>query len=619
MNIPRPDPDELLARVNREQAKAHRGRLKIFFGAAAGVGKTYAMLLAAKEKRAENYDIIIGLVETHGRKETAALMEGLELLPPKLINYRRTLFKEFDLDAALKRKPSIILVDELAHSNVEAVEDGMISPFSVIVAKTKVDISSVEVNTVGEYSQADLEKAVNIASRNKAAVDIYKKMFNGQLALAYCCGVQHAADVAKEFNDAGIPAIMMSGDQDLSEKEKSDIFEKFSRGEIKVITNADILIEGFDEKRVGLCLNLRPTLSPVVAEQRGGRVLRLNKEEDPKKHAYVIDFLDENQNKDFHPITFAEIAGASVVYAKTQDGKDIPDRNTEKADVANIKVEGLEIVVDSEEVMRMVREMESQAAKLPPENWIKLNDFIDKTADTFILPKAEVRRMVAENKLDKPDSFGRFKSVDGYLGQYISPELQNGILDELGSGFKGLPKDYLTLGAMKHELQLTWTPTFKRLFEKAKELVPDGVVNRRGQVYLSKKFFETLRDLSSSEIAPEDWVTESALKKMGHNTALSDLLDDLKEEMPDEIKQLRGKKHGPIPHYSPAFVAEFYKRAEVLKQNEAIRLQKEKELEVAPKDWLDLSDIRIATGQSAKDLEDAYNKYASANSNDNLL
>ncbi len=119
MNIPRPDPDELLARVNREQAKAHRGHLKIFFGAAAGVGKTYAMLLAAKEKRAENCDIIIGLVETHGRKETAALMEGLELLPPKLINYRRTLFKEFDLDAALKRKPSIILVDELAHSNVE--------------------------------------------------------------------------------------------------------------------------------------------------------------------------------------------------------------------------------------------------------------------------------------------------------------------------------------------------------------------------------------------------------------------------------------------------------------------------------------------------------------------
>ncbi|MCX7096594.1 MAG: sensor histidine kinase KdpD [Methylococcales bacterium] len=115
----RPDPDELLARVERDQSRASLGRLKIFFGAAAGVGKTYAMLLAAREKRAENIDIIIGLVETHGRKETAALLEGLELLPPKMVAYHGTTLPEFDLDAALKRKPSIIVVDELAHSNAK--------------------------------------------------------------------------------------------------------------------------------------------------------------------------------------------------------------------------------------------------------------------------------------------------------------------------------------------------------------------------------------------------------------------------------------------------------------------------------------------------------------------
>ena len=119
MNSERPDPDQLLARVERDKAKAKRGRLKIFFGAAAGVGKTYAMLLAARERRSENIDIIVGLVETHGRKETAALMDGLEVLPPKLIEYRRTTLREFDLDAALKRKPSIILVDELAHTNAQ--------------------------------------------------------------------------------------------------------------------------------------------------------------------------------------------------------------------------------------------------------------------------------------------------------------------------------------------------------------------------------------------------------------------------------------------------------------------------------------------------------------------
>ncbi len=119
MNTERPDPDQLLARVERDKVKASRGRLKIFFGAAAGVGKTYAMLLAAREKRSENIDIIVGLVETHGRQDTASLLEGLEVLPLKQIDYRGTTLNEFDLDAALRRKPSIILVDELAHTNAQ--------------------------------------------------------------------------------------------------------------------------------------------------------------------------------------------------------------------------------------------------------------------------------------------------------------------------------------------------------------------------------------------------------------------------------------------------------------------------------------------------------------------
>ncbi|MDD2761817.1 MAG: sensor histidine kinase KdpD [Methylomonas sp.] len=118
MKEKRPDPDQLLARVERDAVKAKRGRLKIFFGAAAGVGKTYAMLLAAKERRAENLDVAIGLVETHGRLDTEALVDGLERLPVRSINYRGTLLHEFDIDAALKRRPALILVDELAHTNV---------------------------------------------------------------------------------------------------------------------------------------------------------------------------------------------------------------------------------------------------------------------------------------------------------------------------------------------------------------------------------------------------------------------------------------------------------------------------------------------------------------------
>jgi two-component system sensor histidine kinase KdpD len=117
MNIERPDPDQLLARVERDNAKSKRGRLKIFFGAAAGVGKSYAMLLAARERRAENLDVVVGLIETHGRKDTQVLLKGLEVLPTRKIDYKGTVLQEFDIDAALKRHPSIILVDELAHTN----------------------------------------------------------------------------------------------------------------------------------------------------------------------------------------------------------------------------------------------------------------------------------------------------------------------------------------------------------------------------------------------------------------------------------------------------------------------------------------------------------------------
>src|SRR5215813_2337537 len=113
----RPDPEALLARATAEEARRSQGRLKLFFGAAAGVGKTFAMLEAARELRGTGVDMVIGYVETHGRAETAALLEGLEVLPPRREAYGGTTLSEFDLDAALARRPAVILVDELAHTN----------------------------------------------------------------------------------------------------------------------------------------------------------------------------------------------------------------------------------------------------------------------------------------------------------------------------------------------------------------------------------------------------------------------------------------------------------------------------------------------------------------------
>jgi two-component system sensor histidine kinase KdpD len=111
---PRASPDALLSLANKE----NRGRLKIFLGAAPGVGKTYAMLGAARAEKAEGRDVVIGLIETHGRRETEALVEGLEILPRRSAAYRNQIVSEFDLDGALARRPELLLIDEYAHTNI---------------------------------------------------------------------------------------------------------------------------------------------------------------------------------------------------------------------------------------------------------------------------------------------------------------------------------------------------------------------------------------------------------------------------------------------------------------------------------------------------------------------
>jgi two-component system sensor histidine kinase KdpD len=113
----RPDPDELLASLINDEEKRKRGKLKIFFGMCAGVGKTYTMLRIALADKAKGIDVVVGYVEPHKRKETAALIEGLELIPRKFIGYKGTSLEEMDIDTILERKPQIVLVDELAHSN----------------------------------------------------------------------------------------------------------------------------------------------------------------------------------------------------------------------------------------------------------------------------------------------------------------------------------------------------------------------------------------------------------------------------------------------------------------------------------------------------------------------
>jgi two-component system sensor histidine kinase KdpD len=111
----RPDPDELLKHIQAEETS--RGKLKIFLGYAAGVGKTYAMLEAAHQRKTQGVDVVVGYVETHKRAETERLLEGLDVLHRKQVEYRGVTLPELDVDAVLKRRPQLVLVDEFAHTN----------------------------------------------------------------------------------------------------------------------------------------------------------------------------------------------------------------------------------------------------------------------------------------------------------------------------------------------------------------------------------------------------------------------------------------------------------------------------------------------------------------------
>ncbi|MFA6335124.1 MAG: sensor histidine kinase KdpD [Bacteroidales bacterium] len=155
----RPDPDELLESLESEEIKKKRGKLKIFFGMCAGVGKTYSMLLAARADKLKGIDIIIGYVDTHNREETERLLEGFEIIPRKTYEYKSTLVQDMDLDAILARKPQLVLIDELAHTNISGCRH----------TKRYQDVQEVLENGIDVYTTLNVQ---HLESRSETVAQI---------------------------------------------------------------------------------------------------------------------------------------------------------------------------------------------------------------------------------------------------------------------------------------------------------------------------------------------------------------------------------------------------------------------------------------------------------------
>src|SRR5215472_8207796 len=153
----RPSPEALLEQAQREKGSA--GKLKIFVGAAPGVGKTYKMLEEARAKRKDGVDVVVGVVETHGRAETEALLAGLEIIPRRRVEYRGRTLEEMDLDAIVARRPQLVLVDELAHTNAP----GSRHP------KRYLDVEELLVNRIDVYTTVNVQ---HIESLNDVVAQI---------------------------------------------------------------------------------------------------------------------------------------------------------------------------------------------------------------------------------------------------------------------------------------------------------------------------------------------------------------------------------------------------------------------------------------------------------------
>lgn len=349
-------PRELLIEQTENQFNTHAPDLDV--GKVSGRAKEFGHQVTII-----TYDSLLNQLESGHIKPNDFECLILDEVHMSLSEKRMEAVKKFDSAIKLgftatpqyseSKKVGNLLGKEIHRMNIrEAIEDeGMLCSMSAIVVRTQVDLSSVQIDSKrNDYDVRQLDRAVNVAGRNQKAVELYKKNFNGQTAVVFCVGVKHAEEVARLYNMDGVSAAVVSGQT----KNIPEILERYKTGEIKVLCNADILIAGFDEPLASVCINLRPTRSRVVAEQRGGRVLRPS-EADPSKHAYILDFIDKDIPDDRLPVLFADVAeGAQFLSNKTIKGTYSGGGGVRPP---ILSIPGLDVIADEEEVMRIVRQI----------------------------------------------------------------------------------------------------------------------------------------------------------------------------------------------------------------------------------------------------------------------
>lgn len=471
----------------------------------------------------------------------------------------------------------------------EAVELRLLSPLSVYLAQTDIDLSNVRITADGDYDERDLDRAINITSRNIAAVEVYQQLFSGQKTVAYCVGIKHAEALAKAFNDRGIAADFINGQQTRSEQQ--DRLRRFKNGEIKILCNANILIEGFDEPSAIVCLNLRPTMSAVVAEQRGGRVLRLDPNS-PTKHAIIVDFVGKDYSAGSFvgknpPITFSQILEKAEIFKKADpyEGQGL-GRYTIR--YPNVEISGITVITDAQEVMRLTREVSG----ITEEGWYRTDALLRR----FRITEDYLLRLLNPLREAHPEYF-EIKVLRGDPKEYLSPDAIRILQRRIGpiESRKNIQGDYLEL-TQAEIIKLfigTWK-TLQPLVEgtawEIAEKYPDMVIRVMGkggirQICKDRQIFISLMKEKGVKEKRENSEEESGFAVSSNNLQKNfvgstmdslkiarEVVEELRKEDPDLVEDIyRGVQRIPNVKNRRRFIEAMKKKGALYREDQKVK------------------------------------------------
>lgn len=459
---------------------------------------TYASFLRAKNDPLLNlktHDLII-LDEAH-----EGLGEKRSKLVARLAEDRFVLGFTATPAYSASRSLATLLGQEIASMSIrEAVSIGLLCPFSVILAKTQVDLRNIRV-TRGEYSKRDLEKVLNTQALNQAAVQLYLQQFNGERAIAFCSGVGQAKELARLFSTQGVAAEAVWG----ADRHSWSKVLRHRRGQSLVLCNAKLLGAGHDDPGISVCFNVSPTLSPLKEEQRSGRVLRIDPS-NSSKHATIVSFLHLNNAEQ---VTFSEILGAAE-FLGPERGSSCEEQqgSGSKRDIKDFKpIPGLEVVVDPVEVMRVVNSIVAQRAlpRIPP-TWKTINSLCNEWGRK----PSTVEAALAPYRDSHPQHFDSF----GTRYQYISPEVVNMV----ASSLEAPPEGWMVLTALGKTAGVG-AARLKKFVDGYRTSHPAWFYEYRNDKGLFEHFAPQLVELaiehySSLSPTPPGWLAPSTLGRL---------------------------------------------------------------------------------------------------------